>query len=701
MAFDMSQFYQIFFEEAEEHLATIETMLLAIDPAQPDPEKVAEIFRAAHSIKGSGATFGFDDMTALTHEMESLLDDIRRGRRPLTQDIVEACLAAGDVLRNLLGGHRGEERPDREAAEAIRQRLLALKDGAAAAPAQATAGGGGDAAVPCYRVRFTVARFLAGSPVLYDSVFEEVAALGDIEEMDAGDDEQGGVRVLRLASREPLPVLQAAVERLAEPGSVDIEREPDAVPGVLADMPAAVVEAPAMEPAEPVYDEADDGSYGFFVPLDSLSTAAGEAVPEAEPAQAALPVAALPLPVAAGAEAPRAAAADSSIRVSVDRVDQMMDLVGELVITQSMLLDAAAETGAAVGERLLAGLALLQRHTRDLQHSVMAIRMVPVSMVFSRFPRMVHDIGTRLGKRIDLVIEGEHTELDKGLVEKLVDPLTHLVRNCIDHGIEPPEARRAAGKPETGRLRLAASHLGGHVLVEVEDDGAGLDRDRLLARARKQGLPCSDDMSEEEAWQLIFLPGFSTADQVTELSGRGVGMDVVRRNIAALGGRIGIVSRLGQGTRFSVSVPLTLAILDGMQVAAGEEVFILPLDCVVESLQAGTDAIHRIGGAPRMIAVRGEYWPVVELGRYFEVPDAEPDWTRGIMVLVERNGSRAALFVDGLLGQQQVVIKPLETHFRRVPGVSSATLLGDGRVAFILDVAALLGVAGQGAMQAC
>lgn len=697
MAFDMSQFYQIFFEEAEEHLETIETSLLGIDPARPDPEKVAEIFRAAHSIKGSGATFGFDDLAALTHEIESLLDDVRRGRRALTADIVEACLAAGDVLRNLLAAHRGEGRADRVAAEAVRLRLVALKDaGDAPPPAVAAATDAMAVEWPLYRIRFTLARFLAGSPVLYDSMLEEIAALGEFETLEPEPGAPAGVRMLRMSSGEPADVLRAAFDRLAEPGSVEIALDTAAPAAEPVPMPAAAADA--------VYDCADDGSYGFFVPLASLA-AAPAAVPEPTPAPTlagdadAMPAAA---PDAATLpELPRTAAADSSIRVGVDRVDRMMDLVGELVITQSMLLDAAAESATAVGERLLAGLALLQRHTRELQHSVMAIRMVPVSMVFSRFPRLVRDLGVRLGKQIDLVLEGEHTELDKGLVEKLVDPLTHLVRNCIDHGIEATEVRRAAGKPEAGRLRLAASHLGGHVLIEVEDDGAGLDRARLLARARAQGLPCSEDMSDEEAWQLIFLPGFSTAEQITELSGRGVGMDVVRRNIAALGGRVGIVSQPGRGTRFSVSVPLTLAILDGMQVGAGDEVFILPLDCVVESLQPTAAMVRNIGGVPRLISVRGDYWPVVEVGRFFEVPDAGRDWTQGIMVLVERNGSRAALFVDALIGQQQVVIKPLETHFRRVPGASSATLLGDGRVALILDVAALVGAAHHGSVHAC
>lgn len=680
MAFDMSQFYQIFFEEADEHLATIETMLLAIDSDQPDPEKVAEIFRAAHSIKGSGATFGFDDLAALTHEMESLLDDIRRGRRRLTPDIVEACLAAGDALRNLLGAHRGEVRPDRDRAEAVRVRLVALKEGGEPAQAPLALPPAASGELPVYRVRFVPARFLAGSPLLFESMLEDLNGLGEFELVDGKDGASGGEREIRMATWEPAAVLQTAFERLAEPGTVVLETEADAGPPEPAEIEAG---------GSGLFDVAADGSYGFFVPLDSLGREAAE--------EAAIEV---PAPVTAG-EVPRAAAVDTSIRVSVERVDEMMDLVGELVITQSMLLDAAAEAGSAVGERMKSGLALLQRHTRDLQQAVMAVRMVPVAMVFSRFPRLVHDLGVRLGKQIELVLEGEHTELDKGLVEKLVDPLTHLVRNCIDHGIEATEVRQAAGKSETGRLRLAASHLGGHVLIEVEDDGAGLDRGRLLARARALGMSCDDAMSDEDVWQLIFLPGFSTAEQVTELSGRGVGMDVVRSNIAALGGRVCIVSQTGRGTRFSVSVPLTLAILDGMQLAVGDEVFIVPLDCVVESLQPTAAMICSMGGAPRMIAVRGEYWPVVELGTFFAVPDAGRDWTRGIMVLAERHGSRAAIFVDTLIGQQQVVIKRLETHFRRVRGVSSATLLGDGRVALILDVPALLGEADHGVRLAC
>jgi two-component system chemotaxis sensor kinase CheA len=384
-----------------------------------------------------------------------------------------------------------------------------------------------------------------------------------------------------------------------------------------------------------------------------------------------------------------AAGSDTSIRVAVEKVDQLINLVGELVITQAMLAETAGGLDPIAAEKLLAGIELLSRNTRDLQESVMSIRMLPMSMVFSRFPRVVRDLAGKLNKQVEMRTLGENTELDKGLIEKITDPLTHLVRNSLDHGIETPDKRVAAGKNPKGTLTLKASHQGGAVVIEVMDDGGGLNRARILEKARERGLAVNDAMSDHEVWQLIFAPGFSTADVVTDVSGRGVGMDVVKRNIEGLGGKVELESSPGFGTRTVIRLPLTLAILDGMSVGVGGETFIVPITTVVESLQPSLDDIRTLAGDSRMIHIRGEYLPFIALAEVFGLPGVE-DITRGLVVVVEGEEGRAALFVDELLGQHQVVIKSLEANYRKVPGMSGATIMGDGRVALILDVAAAI-----------
>ena len=375
--------------------------------------------------------------------------------------------------------------------------------------------------------------------------------------------------------------------------------------------------------------------------------------------------------------------------MSVEKVDQLINLVGELVITQAMLAQTSTRIDLTRHQQLVSGLADLERHTRDLQESVMSIRMIPMSMVYSRFPRMLRDLAAKLNKKVDFVTHGESTELDKGLVEKITDPLTHLVRNSCDHGIEMPADRRAAGKPETGTITLAASHQGGSIVIEVRDDGKGLSRSKLLKKARERGLEVSDDMPDASVWGLIFSPGFSTAEVVTDVSGRGVGMDVVKKNITALGGTVEIESAEGFGMSVRVRLPLTLAIMDGMSVGVNNECYILPLASVVESFQVQADTVRSIGGSGQVVRVREEYLPVVELERVFDVQRKGGLPAKPVMVVVEAEGRRAALLVDELLGQQQVVVKNLESNYRRVSDVSGATIMGDGRVALILDVGAL------------
>ncbi|NUP87370.1 MAG: chemotaxis protein CheW, partial [Burkholderiaceae bacterium] len=410
-------------------------------------------------------------------------------------------------------------------------------------------------------------------------------------------------------------------------------------------------------------------------------------------------------PVAAATDAPKPAAApkaaskvepkgagldSATLRVSVEKVDQLINLVGELVITQAMLAQNSKGIDAGLYQQMTSGLADLERNTRDLQEAVMSIRMIPMSMVFNRFPRMLRDLAAKLSKKVELVTVGEATELDKGMVEKITDPLTHLVRNSCDHGIELPADRVAKGKPETGTITLVAQHQGGSIVIEVRDDGRGLNRQKLIAKAREKGIDAPDSMTDQECWNLIFAPGFSTADQVTDVSGRGVGMDVVKKNILSLGGSVEIDSAEGYGMSVKVRLPLTLAIMDGMSVGVGDECYILPLGSVVESFQVQNGMIKTIGTTGRVVQVREEYMPVIDLEKVFEVPRFDFEHVSNIMVVVEAEGQRVALLVDELLGQQQVVVKNLEANYRRVNDVSGATIMGDGRVALILDIGSLV-----------
>lgn len=757
MSIDMSQFFQVFFEEAAEHLASMESLLLGIDLGNPDPEELNAIFRAAHSIKGSSGTFGFQDLAEVTHELETLLDQVRKGETTLTADMVDAFLQSGDVLNNLLAAHRGEDEADTAAASAICARLQGLYSGRTA-QITVSAGGKSVAETLVLEVRFVPDAMCHGKPAVLSNMLGELSALGEVEVLVEGTSAAPGW-VLRLKTEAGPDAVEGIVDFVAAPGTLDVRleqaladdaegaygffdaAEPVAPPvaekayGFFDPVPAAPAEGRTdAGPREEAYGffepvalpqppapavEAEDGSYGLFEPVGAPVQAPVLAGPEGElpiiegpgyglyperlssdgPAKASpAPLKVVEsTPAKAGGGAPKPAAgkgaADSSIRVSVEKVDQMINLVGELVITQAMLAQSATRIDPVVHERLLDGIAQLQRNTRDLQESVMSIRMMPISMVFSRFPRVVRDVSQKLGKQVRLILNGEGTELDKSLIEKITDPLTHLVRNSLDHGIEAPAARKAKGKPEEGTITLTASHQSGNIVIEVGDDGNGLNRDKILAKARERGLPLAENMSDAEVWQLIFEPGFSTADQITEVSGRGVGMDVVKKNITALGGRVDIESMAGIGTRITVRLPLTLAILDGMSVAVGAETYIMPLNYVVESLQPTRAMIKSVAGAARLLHVRGEYLPLVPLHEVFNVQPASTDLEQGIVVILESDGIKAALLVDTLVGQHQVVIKSLEANYRRVAGISGATIMGDGRVALILDVPALVSMA--------
>lgn len=670
---DLSQFTQAFFVEAIELLAEMEQLLLELDVESPDSEQLNAIFRAAHSIKGGAATFGFTALTNTTHVLETLLDRARHGQLSLNGRMIDAFLETKDALQEQLTAYQAGQEPNPDMVAHIcgvlQQLALESGDESLAAHAAATAAAPAPVAAPAPAPVAAAAPAEAAAPAGDGVLRIRFARLSDSEcDLLAGELSNLGKVISRTRTNDQLTVL---LETTCDPddivavccfvideSQIDITRE--AAGAVAAPEPAAAApaEAPAKAPAV---------------------IAAAAPVVQAAPAA----------PVAAAPAAASAAKESSSIRVDVEKVDQLINLVGELVITQSMLTQAATMLDPVAYERFLSGLGHLERNARDLQESVMSIRMMPMDYVFSRFPRVIRDVSAKLGKQVRLDTYGKETELDKGLIERIVDPLTHLVRNSLDHGIETPEVRLAKGKDATGQLLLSAQHHGGNIVIEVSDDGAGLNRERILAKAMQQGMAVSETMPDEEVWQLIFAPGFSTAEQVTDISGRGVGMDVVKRNIQEMGGHVEIHSRGGQGTTTRIVLPLTLAILNGMSVKVGDEAYILPLSYVIESLQPLPEHLHSITADGHVIRVRGEYLPLIELHRVFDVAGAQTHPTQGILVIVQADDSRFALLVDELLGQHQVVVKNLETNYRKVPGISAATILGDGSVAFIIDVGAM------------
>ena len=645
MSIDMSQFYQVFFEESTELLEEMERLLLDLDIAEPGKEALNAIFRTAHSIKGGSATFGFNEITETTHILESLLDKLRNDELRLRVEMVDVFLKAVDVIKMQLAGRQFESEVDVAAVAEICQHLGQLAQQQAAPVVSVPP--------PAAKKRKKAASVAAtAKPETNDVPVANAAPVAD----DA-------------ALVDPTPENLYAILTAAPPQ----EATPEETQNVVA------------VAAAPVADAVD--SYGFFADIAPVAEAP-VALEEPNPGLRAsdLPADAQPKRRASD----RTDTEATSIRVGVEKVDQLINLVGELVITQAMLAQTASRMDAVLHEQLRTGLAQLEHNTRDLQESVMSIRMMPISFVFSRFPRVVRDLAGKLDKQVELKTVGEGTELDKGLIEKIADPLNHLVRNSLDHGVELPAKRLAAGKPAMGTITLRAFHQGGNIVIEVADDGAGLNRAKILAKARERGLAAPDTMSDQEVWALIFEAGFSTAEVVTAVSGRGVGMDVVKRNIHAMGGRVEIDSVLGVGTRISIRLPLTLAILDGMSVSVGQEVFIVPLTFIVESLQPAKQDIKTVSGMGTVVHVRGEYLPVVALHQVLNLQPRVTELENGIMVIVESEGSKTAMFVDDLLGQHQVVIKSLESNYRKVPGVSGATIMGDGKVALILDVDALV-----------
>ncbi|MGK5021908.1 chemotaxis protein CheA [Janthinobacterium lividum] len=720
MTIDISQFFQVFFDEAEELLAEKERLLLAVDIAAPDAEDLNAIFRTAHSIKGGASTFGLSDMSEVTHILESLLDRIRQGQMALTADHVDAFLAAKDILKMQLDGHRLGSAVDQDAVANVRMMLQSFSSDVPVAALTPVA--------PAFHTAEKEAvnhaggqRYRLALPQMeereVDALAAELGLLGDVAVSTLAD----ARKMLEVTTHESLDDILAICSFVLNPDDMVITQAPPLAPGeaeaarkaqekaqgygFFDPLPGAPGAAGAMDPgygffqpleeiraAADVRSDTEQG-YGFFQPLDQIradAAKAGNAGAAGVPVVASAATEVEQEKKPAKKEGDKAGAESSSIRVSIEKVDQLINLVGELVITQAMIEQRAGALDPMLHEKLLDSVSHLTRNTRDLQEAVMSIRMMPMDFVFSRFPRMVRDLATKLGKKVDFITNGAATELDKGLIERIVDPLTHLVRNSIDHGVEMPAARVAAGKTEAGRLFLSASHQGGNIIIEVSDDGAGLNRERILAKAQQQGLDVSDTMSDAEVWQLIFAPGFSTAEAVTDVSGRGVGMDVVKRNISAMGGVVDIRSAKGFGTTISISLPLTLAILDGMSIRVGDEVYILPLGFVIESLQPAVEDVKDIAGRGQVVKVRGEYLPLIPLYQMFDIAPRFTSPSEGICVILETEGRKAALFVDDLVGQQQVVVKNLESNYRKVVGISGATILGDGGVSLILDVAALI-----------
>lgn len=690
MAIDMKQFQAVFFAESREGLDAMEAGLLSLETSGEDPNTINTIFRAAHSIKGGAATFGFSAITNTTHLLETLLDQVRGGKRAISVELSDALLASVDILRELLVAAETGDPDDASPSAELNARLSAiLADGPGGMPAPPKIMGApsaktAPAAASGWRVSFAPHPnlFITGNDPL--RILRELDRLGEMKSVcdasqlpDLGALESS-TSYLRWTLELPASVKQAAIAD----AFAWVEDECDLS---ITAIEAGVASAPSSAPAEIAAPATAAAPAATATAIAPVTQPSADIVPMPQPGTRKE----LAKPGTAKPERATADSVDSSIRVNISKVDALINLVGELVITQAMLRQQSHALDPTQHEKLLNGLALLDRNTRDLQEAVMSVRMLPVEFVFSRFPRMVRDLAARLNKKVNLRTTGEGTELDKGVIERIVDPLVHLVRNSVDHGLETPDEREAAGKDPVGTVELSASHQGGHIVIEITDDGRGLNRERILRKAMERGLNAHEGMSDSDVWQLIFHPGLSTADAITDVSGRGVGMDVVKSNISELGGEIDIESHAGEGTRVTIRLPLTLAILDGMTVAVGGETFVLPLGYVIEAMQPDLNEIRSVHGSGKVLKVRGDYLPLVNLAEFYRLGDARID-DNSLVVVVEGSGRKLALVVDELLGQQQVVVKNLEANYRRIPAVSGATILGDGRVALIVDIGGLV-----------
>ena len=679
MSIDIEQFHGVFFDESDEHLDDMEQLLMSLDVESPDPEELNSIFRAAHSIKGGSGIFGFDALMNLTHVMENLLDKARNNELSVTADIVNVLLETLDVLKDTLNAYR-DETPVPE--DSIAERIKILNGVINGQSTDAASGDGDDASEVSVNAQNESAQddsfgFFDDEPnsaieaaddsfgFFDDEPVNEALSHGDNTKSENNDDDGFGFFDDEISNN----TVDAQTET-TKAETAEVEQGF----GFFEDAPSATNINTSLEIAS------SNNAQSASTQLNTATTSNNDKAPTSGVAPTSTQVKTPPKPPAKKSTARESA----SIRVDTTKIDAMVNLVGELVITQSMLSMIGQDVEGQVGERLQLAIDELQRNTREIQESVMSMRMLPLTATFNRFPRLVRDLAGKLGKQVELVLQGGSTEIDKSLIEKIVDPLTHLVRNSIDHGIEMPDKRVAAGKPEKGTVILSAEQKGGSIIISIIDDGGGLHRDKILDKARSNGLTVSDDMPDSEVWQLIFQPGFSTAEAITDVSGRGVGMDVVRRNIESIGGRIDIESSAGEGSAFFIHLPLTLAIVDGMCVSVGKQIFVIPLLNIIESFQPTKQQLKTLGN-DTVLYIRDQYWPLVPLYDFMEVEDAALSPTEGIVVLLESSKKRFGVLVDALVGQQQVVIKSLEEHYRKVAGIAGATIMGDGKVALIID----------------
>ena len=686
MSIDMSQFHQVFFEECFEGLEVMESGLLNLDTGDIDSEVINTIFRGAHSIKGGSGTFGFNDVAEFTHVMETLLDEMRDGRRKVTQPAIDVLLGSVDCLRTMLTSIQGEENVD-QATVAKYKSALEIE----------LAGSTKESEPVPYAATQTVQENTSDAIAAAEE-FElteqgwKIAFCPYLDLLKTGNDP---VRMFRELAE--LGEFTASVNTQDIPGFNELDPEECNLSWTL----TVIGDIPIKDIKE-IFNWVEGDCELDIQPLKKKTAKPASVANKAELEPAATEIdqqksAPVKVQQADNNQAKMSSNASSSIRVDTAKIDALINIVGEVVITQSMLGLIGENFAMDQLEQLKRGLSQLERHTRDMQQSVMNIRMLPISFVFSRFPRLVHDTSAKLGKKIDLKLVGENTEVDKGVVELINDPLVHLIRNSLDHGIEMPFDRLAAGKPETGTIELKAYHRGGHIVIEIIDDGRGLDRNKLIAKAMEKGLIGENSvLSDKQAYELIFMPGFSTAESITDMSGRGVGMDVVRRNIQALGGNIEIISELGKGTTISIHLPLTLAIIDGQSVAVGNETYIVPVVSIIESININEKMLNKIAGKGETFRLRNQYIPIIRLHEIFNIqPKYKSEGAEGLIVVVERQGVLCGLFVDELLGPQQVVVKSLEANYRRVEGVSGATILGDGSVALILDIPGLVRISSR------
>ena len=683
-AYPLAQFRKTYFEECAELLDALQSNLDLLSNGGADDETLHAVFRSVHSIKGGAGAFGFTGLVAFSHVFESLLDAVRDKKIPAEPDVIQLLLRASDALADIVGAARAEQPISAEFGSEIVAAMEEVLAGASepqpAAPQAKTAAASGAPQVSGerrYRIEFRP------HSEMFQKANEPLLLLRQLRRL-------GGLEVEVDASRlPPLTSVDPEAAYLSWVLTLDTGAPESAIHEVFefveddCDLKIACIDQAAAVPAEPAPAPAPSPTPVAHAPMALAPIAAAAVAPAA------------PKPADTQAAPPTAA---QSIRVDVDKVDRLVNLVGELVITQAMLTEQGSLLPTDHYPTLIQGIEALAQSARELQESVMAIRAQPVKSVFARMPRVVRDLAATLGKEVRIVTSGEMTEIDKTVIEQLNDPLTHMIRNALDHGIEAPEARVAAGKPRQGSIHLSAAHRSGRIVIEVSDDGRGLNREKVLAKAQERGLvPPGATLSDDEIDNLIFLPAFSTADVVSNISGRGVGMDVVKRNVQSLGGRITVQSRPGAGSRFTLSLPLTLAVVDGMVVSVGQETFIIPLTAIIESLRPQPADIHPLVGRGEVMALRGEYLPLIHLNRCFTIAGAVTDPCRGIVIVVQsETAGCVGVVVDELLGQQQVVVKSLEANYDPVDGISGATILGNGRVALILDIARLPETHGYG-----